>query len=1417
MTVELFTQEQEVPDLFTKEAEEVTDTVVRTGNVVASNRMNGDEGLYDTFLRYEEVRKTQGQEALTDLLNEEYQETQRQIHEPLMEEALMEGADPALEAAQAINEATLQDDEDLQSDWKNEALQYKTIKNSFDRAEYVNAHLKKRLHQYMKDYGLLEKAGDFLGFMIPDFTIELSEFTGAPLTQAADAFMDGIYEFASLPHDERIARWDGMLEHAKEVTQDLGTENKLKFFLMMSRYLDPSSAQEEVNLESFLDAVDALLLTTEFFSGAVKVAKGYTTIKRLEDLGATDEAAKISVASLADKTGNVAETTGVSVREAIHAADPFAKSEAILGSTDNLAAKVTISIEDIEKSRNVVQDQFKGIFNKTSYNPERLLAPEDALTVQNKALDNVDDLVSEIQKDKGYYIQSAAIKDSDELGFHISYDMMDGNGNRAYSASHRVDYTLDDVGNVKTDVKLAPVKSRVYSPETWVPDILRDAVSQATRLNFAQERLGEIFEKTINLATKNLSVRSKRNVDTLLLQGDEAEGGLGKLYTLDDFNKGIVVKGADGVETIMHYSPEEIKSYYALRDVFDGLHFLANRQVKESLTVEGHKYVKLSDDLAAFGKPFKQANHVPAPLVNNKDFRIFDGRTGALANSHKLNIPKMYEQGYVVTKFRKPVAIGDELVEYGLVETSKVGRIPNNVLNYKAGYVPRIYTDGYYFVKKVAPATKNGQKDISLSTLRVFDNATEAKRWADKQTELNSTKGVEFKVAHDRENVLEVEEGFISNHGGLITSSRSENALLMGEQGRTAGRESAMSSLSRAVQKVSTQVPLNEFRLAKQQEWVNLAKSMNAFEHPEYSHFNSTLNRALDPDKLRALERSRDWIRDQLRVPTEHERSWSHTLWKAAEWMEGTKVPGRDWARKKVMDIASKDPFAALRGAAFHAYLGWFNPAQLWVQAQGASIAFALDPLRAPKYLKQGLSLRSVYHAYNSPGAVKKAASLSGLEEKEFTNMLDALRRTGLLDAVNRSNADFAAGTQIHNKSMGWDTFKNVAGKGLTFFTEGERFTRGYAFVEAYNRFMRGRKGTGALSNDELRTVLDDTLHRMLNLTRANRAHWQKGAWSVPTQFLQYTAKFSEAMGLGPGLGKHKFSPNERFRILLGQSALYGAAGVPMGRFLLEEYGHYAGKDVGTMSSEEKAFWTDGIQGFAVAAMTGQPVELASRGAGMAGVEDIVTGILDVVNNKTDVPEAIFGASQGVGSQMWEAFKYTKPMFFNPTEIEWTKKEMLTVLDYWTDTISSMRNFSKAYAIYNTGRVTDRFGNPVFAGLKEPGDVWKAQKWKTFKDETKRTFSKEYTKLMNNYFASASVPSQEDIKNFEIRAAGLAKIMNISDSEFNELRKNAHKRFFEDETKLEKLRSEIVPMWLESSDDFTRKGLTTNQIIDFTE
>lgn len=1221
----------------------------------------------------------------------------------------------------------------------------------------------------MLDTSFWDKVVNFSGLLIPDWVIDTKDLTGVSLLEATPELQKWVINFQSLPKEERLK----MFPYLQQIVLEAVDDNELKASIRLMQIIDPRKSGE-VTTDAILDAVDWTLIGAPLIKTLATVGKTYNVIKNAEKLGDIEAAARVNAVNIADHTGSVAIDTGVD--RAVSAANNtgFRFSELMPEATDGIAVTSNTVLDQISTVRALTQEKLAGVVDNRNFLRESALTPDEQLRVQNQAMDEIEELKNSYIEQFDWYVDDALITERTEDGFTVSYKL---NG---IEAKRNVKYVLDDVGEWHY-LEAGPIETKLWSPSVWMDKIQSDAVDAATRIGFAQSRIVSDLRDSVRIATKHLGGqftpkgrKSRKKLDFVLSSGDDALKGEGKVYTPHE----LMFEGIETEKGIIKLNPKEVASYYSIRDIFDSLHFMRNKITRDTLTFQKFKEVHIKGDLAtdglkfSVGRPFASASDIPASIKTDT-FRVWSPLDGGKIDDLKnLKTDEMYDNGYSLVKFRKKEMIDDEFINYGFVKNTDITDLRHNVVNKKTGYVPRIHKDGFYFVKQATDAIIDGarisaKQGGNVRTLRLFDSRKSAEEYAESLRLKDADNKYLYEVKHDKQlSMAEREEEILNETGGLFTSSRSSRTLLYGLEGDIPRRTSAFSAMDRNLQNIANNMPMNEFRMGIQQRWLNSAKQYLSTP----GDFNSALLTEPGTKLHTALAESREWIRDVMRIPTKDERRWESITRGMAEWMEGKSLldstlplTKRASIRRGVMVLGTKDPFASMRSAAFHSLLGWFNPAQLFVQAQGASIAFSLDPLAAPNRIRQYMALRSSYFIRDNDEAVRKVAKAAGVDGDEFIKLMDDFDRTGLMQSV-KTTADH--GASASSTWMGADALRQTADKALVFFREGEMFNRGYAFLTARSSYMK-RTGKKAIDLDDfdLKEIVALSFKKTLNLNRANRAHWQKGIWSIPTQFQQISAKFYENMApnIFPGATK-KFTAAEKSRIMVGQFALYGAAGIPLGEWVGNEMLGMAGYKPGEIPEGYAAFATDGFWGWAAQESFGVRVDVGQRGSLPSGVGIMFQNIL---SSESTITDAMLGAFGEVPNRAFRSLRVLGPMVVAGHETEWTLEDSITSISSVASIISTFGNAHKAWMWWKLGEVTDNKGRLLFdidrnkdlnlVLTKAFGftpsritDFYDIKKFTT----NKQTFEKETANalriLWRNYLSKDNI-TEEDRQNLRLR------------------------------------------------------------------
>lgn len=1191
-----------------------------------------------------------------------------------------------------------------------------------------------------------------LGSIIP--FRNTAQFVAEGGFNSVSEYKDKIANFKAMMPEEQIA---ALPEIMAEIWKMSG-ENS---FMFQDRIL-PFIDREDINkvYEAFAwDAVDAAsILPITKVARYVKAA--ITPARVARNAGAKNVGGKIVAEVLEDVNGETARAAGMERVDAAASALPFNGEGAIPEIVDGLSPEAqAVIVDKLTEGRSVLNkiiydpnliikrspltdkeiaetqkkylEQFSGNARITESDPYGFTVEFDVLNPRHSnTLDwsEVPNRIAEIQGDidqyqsrlsdlkatygdealsqeEYKYIENVLIaerKELEQLNKQLSKNMKTASS-PTLTKTAKIRYTRDDVG-VLDAVEYSKASAGINSPQSYINQMLDSAVEDSTIIGFSQQQLRNFFETSTQSTLGGLGGKSRKKIDAILYQGDTDKI---TRYSTADLMQGVATP--DGL--IRLDNAKEIAAYHGVRDILDTAYLMKNRQLRRELEFEKYQSVKLNVGdvpVVAFVKPALGGGGQPLKMLPEKVKKLYDFASDRVIEVGNPNIVarRVEAEGWQILKSKYPVEVGDELIEYVLAKPSNVKRLPDRVLSYRPGYVPRIYKNVFFVAEQVGKKVVNGSEVDGYRTVkRYFSGNDEAEEWAN----IQRGKGETIVVRPGRE-WLEMHPEFKQDYeaavfGGLYSGKRADEVIPFGLKGTEAEKIGAFEAMEKAMSHVSSRLPINEWRMGMIRRFLNSAKDpitgKSLLENP--GDWRSEIVGIPKTSKeYLGLKNMRDWMEDQFRIPTAEER-WLSNLaarWSSAidgKWTRGSwKVLGAEFnPRLNLLSMANKDIFASMRSFAFHSLLGWFNPAQLYVQALGASMAFSVAPHKFPILVPRYLALRAAMFSDN-PEVWARTGLASGLGRNDAIEMVKAFRKSGLLDSV-RSSADFDAA--IRGYGISRRSFSQAADRGLIFFREGETLVRSYGWLLSHSEFIAKKPKGYKLTDKDIDAITKRSLAYTMNLNRANRAFWQKGVLSIPTQFWQITAKFIENMAYSLKGGRGKWTPGEKAKIMAGQLVMFGAAGVPFGQWAAQGVASWVGSDeeygLAVKDPEAISAIRGGLTEFLMHIMTDDALSVSSRVSIPQGIESFIETML---RSDSTLGEKLAGAFGEVPGRFAEALNDILPIFVGYTQDMESFDGPQAVADIGMelgDIVSSWRNIHKAYMWEQAQAILDNKGTPI--------------------------------------------------------------------------------------------------------------------------
>ena len=835
--------------------------------------------------------------------------------------------------------------------------------------------------------------------------------------------------------------------------------------------------------------------------------------------------------------------------------------------------------------------------------------------------------------------------------------------------------------------------------------------------------------------------KSRARIESIELAGDEyvnkGSQARGKVFTENELIAGVHTR--DGIVRLTKQN--EIEGYYKRRLFADNLWNIQNYITRRELQIGGFNGSVTIKGQGLAVKQFDTPLSAAMSVAKKQGYKAYLKASDETAEITTELIEAQYKAGRVLVRSRNDwnvsgagdLARGGERVEYIFLEQKSLRNLPDQVLHYKNGYVPKINEGVEYVVKRKLPIDKAGVKGATQDTaLRAFASNADALIFQERQIQKVLAKHPDkahgdvaamFEVA-DGSKMAQMErmENALSGTGGLYTGTRSADDLLMGLDGVPLERMAPGEAFGRYIDHLGGAVTRNEWRIGQEQQWLNTVRKMD--NTIEIKGFNGTSLPSTPEGK--ALVRLRNQINTWNRVPSRQESLFEGMVQKYHDWMltgarglglNKNSIPHALW-------LKHADPVSAVLTANMHIYLGALSPAQLYVQASAATVALSLVPIKSiPGILGDTARFTVLDNIRNGGTFAKALKNMTATKQitKQQEEMYEGWRKSGLYDSV-RSNADmnYMSSTGLGLTS---DLMRKGSNASLLFYRAGELTNRRISYISAYTRWKTANPSK-KLDNQELLGVVQEANKTMLELNAANKAWWQGGAGtsatqrllSVHGQFKQVLAKTVELSLKGTKRGG--FSNAQKRRIATGQLVFFGAAGVPLLNIVAPAMFEWIGiKPTDSVSN----IVNQGLAGVVSGDIFGAQVDVAGRASLLGGtfetVKDIITSkdpswsrFLSVTGTTGQrIGEAAVEADMVMKTQALTSLMELEPLLTHDRSGETVMQEP-TILDTVADIStlllripSGSRAVMKSMMMHNTGKILDRRGRVVMDTTDEGG------------------------------------------------------------------------------------------------------------------
>lgn len=1261
--------------------------------------------------------------------------------------------------------------DDLQRDPISQELAYvkqaapQSQDESLQREYALRVAANNRVAELLDEQGTWDTVTDIAGMFVPfgtakdigDLEEELSK--DAQLSKLAASNIEGIVtRWQSLPVGEREALLDPLLDAIKRATSTSvlgwGSDgNALKTVELFKAFFSPDAASEAGmirNVDVALGALDVvpggvikdlaklskvekLNMVKAMDKAADMMHRENNAAKVAAGLGDTDSAATLTTAAM--QSEEVARSMGMTQHTASLNAFPHQTQEWMREVTDGIAP-------EISKQLNRVVREAEGYARSISDESDLLQLGALKASDRKARIESFFEKMNGVSEDylnEGIYLENLTITKQDKSGFTYRYTLRnqldateaaEGGKPRYKIRTGEVKWGIDDVtGTYSETANAASAQSlfstRTLSPAAWSTGDFNKAVKTAivaSDLTAANtEKVGRMMQWALDPVKGLANTKARGRIEAVLEAGDEfinkGTGVRGRVFTPEELAAGVDTPTG----TVKLLAPNEVEAYYRTRLLADTFYQTQNQLVRRELELGKFQTVLLRGATERqIGKPYETVESASLSVRDKFGYKAWDESGTNTVELSAEQVAKQYEEGNVLVRLRHDwnssgngnLARDGEYVEYAFVSRDKLRDLPEQVLEYKHGYVPKI-NKAEFFVALRLPINKAGvQGAVKTQALRAFNSKADAEafrqaqiaKFIEKHPEVSKEQAdTIFQLGDANElNAINRLEEAVSSGNGLFTGTRSSDDIVFGLTGQRLERVSALQAFQRNVQHLGKNLTRNELRIGEEKRWLNTVRQ----ELPDVQVRGFGTTRLPDTPKGRALEEMRRVISEWNAIPEQDETLFTGMIQYAHDWM---LAGGRRLGLRNKDSIHSLlwlkhfSPFQAMKAANLHVMLGALNPAQIYVQASAAAVAMARNS--AFHLSKSGLPFSDVAHAFRfsmldniqneaALGKVLKIMERSGDLEPEVSAAYMAYRKSGLYESVfNNADTAYMQGTGFGASMKVMSKASNVS---LMFYRSGEMFNRRYSFIKAFAKHL-SEGGKLTPDDDALELIIQNANESMLELNQANRAWWQGGAGTgttrqvlgMSTQFLQVMGKTMELAMKGTGRGG--WTNAEKARVLAGQVLLFGAAGVPLFNAAPGAVINWLGLEP---NDETTTVINQGIIGAVVGNMFDGDLDVANRAA-LGG--QVLATLRDLFLSEEPFVVKAMGVTGESGSRFFQALSEIAPLIqgnFASNE-DLTLGQLKAAAAAIAEVPTTGRNLLKAYIMHNTGRIYDRRGRAV--------------------------------------------------------------------------------------------------------------------------
>jgi hypothetical protein len=429
------------------------------------------------------------------------------------------------------------------------------------------------------------------------------------------------------------------------------------------------------------------------------------------------------------------------------------------------------------------------------------------------------------------------------------------------------------------------------------------------------------------------------------------------------------------------------ESYRTIRDVYEDVYQIRNKVFHQKLDSKNTKFIDDGGD-GNLGTILNPRSVGKKKDIDTADGLVFDMET------KRLIVPTP-DDGFNYVKLTNAVDAGGEIGFRSIVRVKpeKISKLPENVLNKRAGHIDRFYRETGWLVKTLGTKTVDGKEVPSNNITHIVSSQKEAKKIAEKEGGV----AIRSRENDDIDGIFGSDNDVQFSYGSSHTKKRGEQ--LRGTDNLNAPVLNAFETMGKSI--TSTQSAL-DYNMLKSVEarFFNEFDDMLVKDRGQVSfspRAGSMIRKQKDDEVLFSDKRLNDF------------KNWHGYLKTLRTHTNGEAYKAVDSAISPVFDpilgLIGKgtDTQAAvmeLKGLVSNLFVV-LNP--LYQVPQNMAIGIYIAGTKGTSGFKSVLQLPALIAA-RSTGNYKLLTSLIGGDEKLARELVAELNSNGLVDAIGRSN-----------------------------------------------------------------------------------------------------------------------------------------------------------------------------------------------------------------------------------------------------------------------------------------------------------------------------------------------------------------------------------------------------------------------------